>query len=71
MNKLTPLALVTVAAFALAACDGDNNKAAANDGFVAEVRALLNDMSEAMEPMQALFDRLIATTPETTEPEPL
>ena len=48
-----------------------NNKAVANDGFVAEVRALLNDMSEAMEPMQALFDRLIATTPETTEPEPL
>lgn len=71
MNKLTPLALVTAAALALAACGGDSNNRNPEDGFVAQVRALLNNMSETIEASQETFDRLIASTPETTEPSPL
>lgn len=71
MNRLTPLALVTAAALALAACGGGNNNGNREDSFTAQVRALIDNMSETIEASQATFDRLIATTPETTEPSPL
>lgn len=71
MKTHTKLAVAMIATLALSACFDDDNNNASNDGFVAEVRALLSEMSEMLEPAQALFDRLVATTPETSEPEAL
>ncbi|MEO6699557.1 MAG: hypothetical protein ABIR53_07480 [Paraperlucidibaca sp.] len=72
MTTHTKLALAAAAALTLAACGGSsNNNSNVNDGFVLQVRALLGEMSEILEPAQALFDRLVATTPETGEPQAL
>lgn len=70
MKTHTKLIFALVTALALSACNNDSNdNAPASDGFTAQVRALLGEMSEMLEPAQALFDRLVATEPETTEPE--
>jgi ABC-type uncharacterized transport system auxiliary subunit len=71
MKTHTKLALAAAAALTLAACVGSSNNNNANDAFVTQVRALLDEMSEMLEPAQALFDRLVASEPETGEPETL
>ena len=72
MKTHTKLALATAAALTVAACGGGGgDNRLSNDGFVSQVRAVLNEMSEMLEPSQAMFDRLVATTPETGEPEAL
>lgn len=71
MKTHTKLTLAVVAALALSACNDGNDGGNGGDGFVAEVRTLINNMSEMLEPAQALFDRLVASEPETGEPEAL
>lgn len=71
MKKRISLMFVTAAALTLVACNNEDSRGNNDDGFIATVRALINQQPEVGEPSAEFVARLIAPLPETTEPDPL